>query len=79
MDILQSPPPGEPKICYNKNCTVKHGSLPLLLPFLVGFFSVFQLNVCAYASVPSEAYDQVPLEPDFSHGVLGAGKSGHGW
>lgn len=44
-----------------------------------GFSSVFQLNACAYASLPSEAYNQVPLEPDFSHAILGAGKSGCGW
>lgn len=76
MDILQSPPPRQPKICYNKNCIIRCDSLPFLLPSLVVFFSVFQLNACAYASVPSETYDQVTQELDFSHAVLGAEKSG---
>lgn len=49
-------------------------TLPVAFPG--GFFSVFQLNACAYASVPSETYDQVTQELDFSHAVLGAEKSG---
>lgn len=49
-------------------------TLPVAFPG--GFFSVFQLNACAYASVPSETYDQLTQELDFSHAVLGAEKSG---
>ena len=43
MDILLSPPPSEPKICYTKNCIVECDSRTLLLPSLV-FFSVSQVN-----------------------------------
>lgn len=43
MDSLQSPPPSEPKICYNKNCIVECDPQTLLLPSLV-FFSVCQVS-----------------------------------
>lgn len=48
MDILQSPPPSETKICYNKNCVVECDSQTLLLPSQV-FFSVCQVMVNGFS------------------------------